>query len=221
MNELVVSAFGCLVLGIMASLHPCPMTTNIAAISMIVGFPGRKRRLLKVIVFFGLGYMISLVSVALIVNISIISIPVVNLVLQNAISLFLGPVLILSGMIIAGLLKFNNFYASPIKSNSIKNKSYVYIFSGGLLLALAFCPATASLYFGVMIPLSIKFNQAYLFPIIYSIGGFLPIVAIGFLIKKGGEIIMNRKWTKLLTSISGYLLIIIGIYISIQRLYLN
>lgn len=221
MNEIVVSAFGCLVLGFMASLHPCPMATNTAAISMIVGFPGKNLTLWKVIVFFGLGYMTSLVTVALVVNISIISISVVNLALQNAISLFLGPVLILSGMIITGLIKFNIFYVNPIKNNRLKNGSYAYIFSTGLLLALAFCPATASLFFGVMIPLSIKFNQTFLFPIIYSIGGFLPIAAIGYLLNKGGEKILNGNLTKLITSISGYLIIIIGIYISVQRLYLH
>jgi cytochrome c-type biogenesis protein len=220
MNEVFVSAFGCIALGLLATIHPCPMTTNIAAISMIVGAPVQKHSIFRVILFFGFGYMISLICIALLINVSITSIPKVSLALQNGIALFLGPILILVGMINARLLKLDRFSANPIKSSRLSQGSIAYIFMAGLVLALAFCPATASIYFGLLIPLSIKFNQTLLFPMLYATGGFLPIAAIGFLMKKGGERIMSGKWTQLLTSISGYILIVIGIYISIQRLYL-
>lgn len=90
-----------------------------------------------------------------------------------------------------------------------------------MLLALAFCPATASLYFGILIPLSLKFDQVYLFPFLYGFGGLLPIVIVGFMVKRGGEKFLQGKWAKTITLISGYLLIIIGIYIAVQQLYLQ
>jgi cytochrome c biogenesis protein CcdA len=90
-----------------------------------------------------------------------------------------------------------------------------------MFLALAFCPATASLYFGILIPLSLKFDQVYLFPLLYGFGGLLPIVIMGFMVQSGGEKFLQGKWAKSITLISGYLLIIIGIYIAVQQLYLQ
>jgi len=172
------------------------------------------------VLFFGIGYMLSLICIAIIINISIFSIARISLALQNVISLFLGPVLILVGMLISGLLKFDRQYVNLNQHRSETKGSYFYHFSLGMLLALAFCPATAALYFGVLIPLSLKFDQVYLFPFLYALGGVLPIVSMGFLVKRGGQNLMGGKWATSVTKYSGYLLIIIGIYISVQQLYL-
>ena len=221
MTELLIAAFGCFLLGLMSTLHPCPLATNMAAISTIVSATGKKRSFTMGLLFFGMGYMISLICVAILINLSIFSIAKISLALQNVISLFLGPVLILVGMLTSGLLRFDRQYTSLIKYRNDAKGAYLYNFSIGMLLALAFCPATAALYFGILIPLSLKFNQAYLFPFLYAFGGVLPIVSIGFLIRRGGDNFRGGKWAKSITLVSGYLLIIIGIFISVQRLYLQ
>jgi len=120
----------------------------------------------------------------------------------------------------SGLLKVDRQYLNLNKYSSKTKGSYLYHFSLGMLLALAFCPSTAALYFGVLMPLSLKFNQAYLFPLFYAIGGAMPIVSLGFLIRKGGDRFKGGKWAKNITKVSGYVLIMIGVFISIQQLYL-
>ena len=220
MNELLISALGCLVVGLMSTLHPCPLATNMAAVSMIVGSSGKRCSFILGVAFFTAGYMISMICLSLVINISLFAIPKISLFLQGVISLFLGPVLILTGMFTSGLLKFDQWQAFRFNSSSVGQRSYIYLFSLGLLLALAFCPATASLYFGILIPLSIKFDQVYLFPLLYAFGAVVPIAGSAYLIKTGSERIIRGKWTKSITKVAGYLLIIIGIYISVQRLYL-
>ena len=220
MNELLLSALGSLALGFMSTLHPCPLATNMAAVSMIIGSPGRQRKLAAIVTTFALGYLISMMGLAVVINISLSSISKVSLFLQGVISLFIGPILILAGMLTSGLIRFDHQLLFRVKNRNFASKPILYTFLLGMLLALAFCPATASLYFGILIPLSIEFDEVYLFPLLYALGAVVPIAVTGYLIKTGSERIIKGKWTKHITQVAGFLLIFIGIYISIQQLYL-
>ena len=220
MNEALLSAFGALMLGLMSTLHPCPLATNMAAVSTILSSPGKQRSLVVVVASFALGYLISMMSLAVVINISLSSITRVSLFLQGVTSLFLGPILILAGMLTSGLIRFDRQLLFQVKKRNFSGNSILYTILLGMLLALAFCPATASLYFGILIPLSIEFDQVYLFPLLYVLGAVVPIAATGYLIKTGSERIIKGRWTKHITQVAGYLLIFVGIYISIQQLYL-
>ena len=152
MNDLILAALSIFGLGIMTTLHPCPFASNLAAISLMAGWqvePGRKTW--NYVGFTG-GYILALVSLAFVLNLSIVSIPVVNLFLQKTISSLLGPLLILSGMVITGLVKFrmvgSGFFSKKIDRDY---KSSLYLVLVGSMLALTFCPATASVFFGILI----------------------------------------------------------------------
>ena len=222
MNELIITAAGCVALGIMATMHPCPMTSNIAAISLISGWSGSKNRRLSIIIYFILGYMFSMMGMASLLNFSVLSAPKLSLFLQNILSAFLGPLLIIIGMVLSNMINLNRFYSGYMVNRiDWKNKSGLYAFPFGSILALTFCPATASIYFGILIPLSVKSNQVILYPLLYATGAALPIVAVSIFINRGLVRILQVRWTKKIPSVAGWLLIIIGIYITIEQLYIG
>ena len=209
MNELLITALGCIALGIMSTMHPCPMTSNIAAISLISGWSGSKNRRLSIIIYFILGYMCSLLGIAILLNFSVLSSPKLSVILQSVLSAFLGPLLIIIGMVLSNLINLNRFYSTYIFNRiEWKNKSGLYAFPFGAILALTFCPATASIYFGILIPLSIKSNQITLFPILYAFGTALPIVAVSILINRGLVSRLQERWTRRIPIIAGCILII-------------
>jgi cytochrome c biogenesis protein CcdA len=135
--------------------------------------------------------------------------------------LFIGPALILVGMVLADLLHLNRFYSGKIFV-WLKKKQWhgFYALPMGTLLALSFCPATAAVFFGILIPLTIQHDQIIIFPLIFGLGATLPLIGIVVMVRKGGRLLLSKKWQKLIPHFAGWLIIGIGIYISVQQIFL-
>ena len=221
MNELIMAALSSFGLGIMTTLHPCPFASNLAAISLIAGWPVDQGKKIRNYIGFTSGYVLALLALAFVLNLSIVSVPVISLFLQKTISGLLGPLLILAGMVITGLIKFrvagSKFLLNNIDSG---HRSALYLVLIGSMLALTFCPATASVFFGILIPLSIKHEQIFLFPVLYALGTALPIIVISMAINRGLLVIPKGNWISQVSRIAGWMLIILGIYITVDQIYL-
>jgi cytochrome c biogenesis protein CcdA len=90
----------------------------------------------------------------------------------------------------------------------------------GALLAFSFCPATASIFFGVMIPLSVKHGQSILFPILYALGALFPVIAASVVVRRGMGRVLSKRYSRYFSQISGWTLILIGLYITLKEVYL-
>lgn len=220
MNEFILSATGCLMLGIMTPLNPCPMATNIAVISFLSGIPGSRRRKILVLVFFSLGYVFALLGLALLLNYSLVSIPRLSIFLQSILSAFLGPMLILLGMVLSRMIRLSPWFEGFLPGKKFwENKPPIYILLLGILLAITFCPTTAFIFFGLMIPLSVNHGQIILYPILYAFGVLIPIVTIGILINVGFLVALREKWIEKIPVVAGWIMILSGIYITLEQLY--
>jgi cytochrome c biogenesis protein CcdA len=129
--------------------------------------------------------------------------------------------LILVGMVLVGMIKINNLFKvfDPDRIYE-RRRPVIYIFLMGGLLAVSFCPATAFIFFGLLIPLSIDFNQLILFPLLFAAGTLIPIVVVSIFINRGLLANLSERWIKKIPLIAGWLLIVTGIYISLEQLYL-
>jgi len=221
MNEVLFSIVGCFILGTLTTLHPCPIATNVAAISMLTGWSNRGRKVLWIYVSFISGYLTSYLFLSTIISTGILTIPIVNDFLHSIFSIFLGPLLILVGMLIADLLNLNRFYKGSLL-RWIENRKWsgIYAFPMGILIGLSFCPATAAIFFGILIPLAIQQDQTILFPLVYAAGAGLPLVVIGWVIYRGILISISKKWQKRIPQLTGWVMIIIGIFLTIQQIYM-
>jgi len=96
----------------------------------------------------------------------------------------------------------------------------------GALLALAFCPVSAALFFGSLVPLAIQKSSPVLLPAVYGIGTGLPVVVFAVLIALGvgwmgaalDRVQAFERWARLAT---GLVFIGVGIYETLRStLYL-
>jgi len=97
----------------------------------------------------------------------------------------LGPVLIIIGLIMFGIIRIN-FTKGGEKVEKIKiwlaRKGFIGSFLLGMLFALAFCPYSGVLFFGVLIPLVLQSTEGLLLAPIFALGTGLPVILFSFLI---------------------------------------
>ena len=150
MSDLVVTAMSALWLGILTSISPCPLATNIAAISFIGGRVDKARLVLLAGVFYTLGRMLTYMVLGVLIVTSILSIPHLSHFLEKYMNKLLGPFLILVGMILLELIQLNIFGSGVSERVQKKAESWGIWGAGllGILFALTFCPVSAALFFG-------------------------------------------------------------------------
>lgn len=212
--------------GVLTSISPCPLATNIAAISFIGRRVDRPHAVLSTGILYALGRTLVYVGLAALLVSSLLSAPGVSHALQKYMNKFLGPVLILVGMILLGLIQIPTRGSNIGKS--VGHRAERWGIWGGLLMgivfALAFCPASAALYFGSLLPVSIKFESRVLLPLAYGLGTALPVILFALAIAAGAGVVARafqqvtafERWARLAT---GVIFIMIGVYFSLVFIF--
>jgi cytochrome c-type biogenesis protein len=216
----ILIAFGsALWLGIMTSISPCPLASNIAAIS----FLSKKITHPALVFISGIAYtagrMISYAILGWILISSLLNIPPVAQFLQKYMTKALGPILIITGLFLLDLLKFNfpSFSISEKHQNKLAASGAIGAFGLGLIFALAFCPISAALFFGSLIPLALNSKAGTLLPLIYGIGTGLPVLIFSMAIALGATSLSH--WFHRITRLEYYTRRITGAIFIIAGLY--
>ena len=185
MDTFVLAMGSALWLGILTSISPCPLATNIAAVSYIGKRIDKPLKVLLAGKLYTLGRTISYFVVAFITVKSIAATPAVAMFLQSNMNQFLGPVLIIVGILLLDFIPWPWTGGGGV-SASLQEKVNRHGILGalllGLLFALTFCPVSAALFFGSLIPLAVRHESSILLPVIYGIGTALPVVMFSALI---------------------------------------
>jgi len=184
-NIPIVSAF---LLGLLTAIGPCPMATNLTAVAYITRRVTDRRFAITTSALYTLGRMFSYSVLGTLMVVVGLEIPWISLALQQISEPVLGPLLVLIGLIMLGINKISIGRGSG-KLVSLGGKVADWGMLGGFLLgvifALAFCPYSAVLFFGVLIPLALKSTGGLGLPAVYAIGTGLPILILGILLSFG------------------------------------
>lgn len=226
MYEFAIAATTALWLGILTSISPCPLATNIAAISYIGGGVENTRRVILAGLLYTLGRMLAYLALALVLVNTMLSVPQVSMFLQKYMHVLLGPLLIVVAMFLLGLIEIN--VGGGGVSEGLKRRVDALGVWGALLLgivfALAFCPTSAALFFGnVMASLGAGSNVAL--PLLYGIGTALPVIVFALLIALGskklgqafGAVSKVERWAR---GVTGAIMLLIGMYMTIRYVFL-
>jgi len=206
-------------LGILTSISPCPLATNIAAIAYISKEIKSPKNTLLNGLFFTLGKIIIYALLAILIYLGFSSFKIENFLQQGG-EKIMGPVLIIIGLIMLNIIKinFNNNLeiANKIKS-FISNKGYLGSFILGSFFTLAFCPYSAIIFFGILIPLILQSNYGLTLAPIFAIGTGIPVIIFSFIIafsfqKIGNALNIIQKIEKIIRYTVSIIFIIIGFY---------
>lgn len=186
-TSFLVGAATALWLGILTSMSPCPLTTNIAAVSFVGKRVDSAGKVFVSGLLYTFGRAFAYAAIGALVVAGTLSIPGVSFFLQKYMHKLLGPVLLVSGILLIGIipLKFGvSFNAAGIQKR-VEKGGMLSAALLGILFALAFCPVSAALFFGSLIPLAIKYESRIILPAIYGLGTGLPVLVFAILIALG------------------------------------
>jgi len=215
----LLGAASALWLGILTAISPCPMATNVAAISYIGKRLGSPRQVLLGGVLYTVGRTVAYVGLAVLILAGLQSIPRVSTFLQEYMNKVLGPVLIVVGLFLLELIKFGG--GGPGVGEKLGKKVEGWGLAGalalGVIFALSFCPISAALFFGSLISLAVKYDSRILLPGVFGVGTALPVFAFAVIIGLGvGSLgaafhkLQRFEWWA--RRVTGVVFILVGIY---------
>ncbi len=204
-------------LGLLTAIAPCPLATNITATAYIAKTINSKRQVILNGVLYTLGKMFSYTIIGAIIYFGASKFHIAKIFQGNG-EKYIGFILLIIGLIMLDIIKLNfvkggNF--TEKLSEKFKDKGLLGSFLLGALFALAFCPYSGALFFGMLIPLTIK-SGIYL-PIVFSIGTGLPVVLFAFIIAFSLEKL--GKYFKAITKIEKIMRIMAGITFLLTGIY--
>ena len=235
-------------LGLLTSISPCPLATNIAAISYI----GRKvedsRLVINAGLLYTLGRCLLYLALAALLATTAMSIPAVSIFLQKYMHLVLGPIFLLLGMFLVGLITIT-IGGAMMSEGMQKRVDAMGIWGAlplGILCAVSFCPTSAAWFFGLLalvmgseagaitgvlakvgiaLPEASLPGGALILPLIYGIGTAVPVLLVAFLLAysaksvgKTYNILSKVEWWARMTT--GWIFVLIGVWFSLKYVFL-
>lgn len=209
-------------LGILTSISPCPLATNIAAISFIGRRVNRPGYVLLTGILYTAGRSLAYGLLGVLLAGSLLSAPVVSHWLGKYMHRLLGPILIVTAMILLDLISFTpkGSRLGEWARQRAEKLGLGGAFLIGFLFALSFCPVSAALFFGSLIPIAVENESSLLLPLLYGIGTALPVLAFGILLALGARqlamafngITQFERWARRVT---GIVFLLVGIYFTL------
>lgn len=212
--------------GVITSVSPCPLATNLAALTYISKHSGsHKLAVLGHGLLYALGRALAYIVIGFLLVKSLLSAPSFSFFMQKYGNQALSPILVLAGMYMLnmfgrGFEGFNVFDMSKFKAKAGAFSSLLM----GLLFALAFCPVSAALYFGVIIPLSASNSAPFALPLLYGLGTALPVIVIAIFLDfglKGLSAItgLAGKFARYAKPATGWVFIAAGVYLGLKYVF--
>jgi cytochrome c-type biogenesis protein len=226
MGALLLGAASALWFGILMAISPCPMATNVAAISYIGKRLASARQVLLGGALYTVGRTAAYVGLAVVILAGLGSVPGVSAFLQEYMNKVLGPVLIVVGLFLVELLKFGG--GGPGVAEKLGRKvegwGLVGALALGVIFALSFCPISAALFFGSLVSLAVKYDSRVLLPAAFGVGTALPVFVFAVIIGLGlgslGNIFHKiQKFERWARRITGVVFILVGIYYCLEYIF--
>jgi cytochrome c-type biogenesis protein len=166
MPDWALAAASSLWFGILTSISPCPLATNITAMSFVSRRVGSPKRVLLAGILYTFGRSLTYMMVGALLVWSLLSAPRVSLVLQRTMNKALGPILIVVGVLLLGVLpiRLPSSGLAQRMGQRIAKWGPLGALLLGALFALTFCPVSAALFFGSLLPLAIEQHSPLLLP---------------------------------------------------------
>ena len=213
-------------LGLVTAVSPCPLASNLAATAYIGRQVNSPLRSLWSGVAYGAGRVLAYTVLGVVIAGSLATASTASNWLQDVFMKAFGPILILVGMTLTDLLSFP--LPQGFRTDRWQERAGSFHLFGALMLgflsALAFCPVSAALYFGSLIPLSLESSHYVLFPVIFGIATALPVVILGAGLAMGARwagsaLRQLPRFERVARYATGVIFILAGLYLSAKYIF--
>jgi len=210
-----LSAF---LLGLMTAISPCPLATNITAVGFISREIENKHRVFINGLLYTLGRAITYTAIALIIFLGVDQFKFSGFFQQYG-EKIVGPLLIVIGLFMLDFIKIN-FPAMGRLSTRMQNKESWNSLDAillGMVFALAFCPYSGVLYFGMLVPMTVTSASGLYLPVIFALATGIPVIIFAWLLAYtvsgiGSVYHKVKTFEKWFRRIIAILFIVVGIY---------
>jgi len=176
----LLSAF---ILGLMTAISPCPLATNITAVGFIGKDIENRNRVFYNGLIYTLGRAITYTGLAAVIFLGADQLALSGWFQQYG-EKILGPLLIIIGLFMLGIFKINfpgvNKYMQRYQEKGVS--SFWEVLFIGILFALAFCPYSGVLYFGMLIPMTLSSGSGLALPVVFAIATGIPVIIFAWLL---------------------------------------
>ncbi len=247
MGTYLIYTAAALYLGVLTSISPCPLATNIAAISYIGRKVEQSRAVLHAGLLYTLGRCFLYLCLAMLLATTALSIPAVSLFLQRYMHLLLGPVFLILGIFLAGLIVVTTggTMLSPRMQQRIDAMGIWGAFPLGVFFAISFCPTSATWFFGLLtlimgaeagaitgilanigitLPTWALPGGTIVLPLIYGIVTAVPVLIVAFLLAYSAKsvgatynVLSKVEWWS--RQVTGWIFILLGMWFSLTSIF--
>lgn len=226
MNDTWLAVGSAVWFGLLTAISPCPLATNIAAVSFIARRVDNPKAAVATGVLYAIGRSVVYVILGALLVASVFAAPSVSHWLQKYMNKILGPLLIVVGMILLDLINIGSL-DTGLGQRVGKRVENWGIWAGlalGVVFALSFCPSSAALFFGSLVPLSIKYESSWLLPSMYGASTALPVIVFAVLIAVGAKAVGKafdrigafERWARRIT---GVIFVGVGVYFCLRFVF--
>jgi cytochrome c-type biogenesis protein len=236
-----------LYLGLLTSISPCPLATNIAAISYVGRKVGNTRMVIHAGLLYTLGRCLLYLVLATLLTTTALSIPAVSMFLQKYMHFLLGPIFLLLGMFLVGLITVSSG-GTMMTEGMQKRVDSMGVWGAlllGILFALSFCPTSAAWFFGLLaltmgseagaitavlekvgiaLPEATLTGGSLVLPLVYGVGTAVPVLIVAFLLAysaksvgKTYNVLSGIEWWA--RTVTGSLFILVGIWFTVVYVF--
>jgi len=219
MGPLALAAASALWFGLLMAISPCPMATNVAALSYLGKRLGNPRQVLLGGALYAVGRTVAYVGLAAILLAGLQSVPRLAAFLQDYMNKVLGPLLIVVGLFLLEWLRFGGRGGGVGEKlgRKVEGWGLAGALALGVIFALSFCPISAALFFGSLLSLAVKYDSRILLPAAFGVGTALPVILFASVIGLGlgslGNLFQKIQrfewWARRVT---GGVFILVGVY---------
>jgi len=214
-------------IGLMMAISPCPMATNITAIAYVSRKIGDSKYTILVGLLYSLGRMFVYVAIAALIVLCGLNVQAIALFLQEYGDLLLGPILLICGILMLEIIPlsfgFEHAGLQDLKermSQKLSNQGLLGSFLLGILFALSFCPFSAVLFFGMLVPLALSTQDPIGVPLAFGLATGLPVILFSVLLVTGvkrcsnflGKVQAAEVWFRRVVAV---IFILMGLYFTV------
>lgn len=185
----IISAF---IIGLLVALNPCQLAINLSALTYLNNRSDGQHPLMTKGLLYVFGRSITYAVLGIVLAMLIeqgMNIEGVQSLMSKGEALLPYLLFVIGAYLLYRLFHHHEHHGDDCHScgKTIKKSGPYGALALGLMLAMAFCPETAIMYFGMLLPLSVANSFGWLAPIMFALGAALPVLVMTYLLAKASE----------------------------------